>query len=74
MRGNMNKTKAMISTEWHKVMQKAARWPCGVSGRGAGNNSIQCTSCQKWVYKKCSGIKGIRSKVMKSFIGRGQSK
>ena len=45
---NMNKTKVMISAEWHKVMQKAVRWPCGVCGRGIGNNSIQCTSCQTW--------------------------
>jgi len=32
----------MISGEWQKVIQKAARWPCGVCGRGVGNNSIQC--------------------------------
>jgi len=41
-----------------------------VCGRGVGSNSIQCTSCQKWVHKKCSGIKGNISK-MKSFICRG---
>jgi len=58
MRVNMNKTKVMISGEWQKVMQKAVRWPCSVCSRGVGNNSIQCTSCQKWVHKKCSGIKG----------------
>jgi len=52
-------------------MQKAARWPCGVCGRGVGNNSIQYTSCQMWVHKKCSGIKSSSSKVMKSFICRG---
>ena len=62
MRVNMNKTKVMISGEWQKVMQKAVRWPCGVWGRGVGNNSIQCTSCQKWVHKKCSGIRGAFSK------------
>jgi len=49
MRVNMNKTKVMTSGEWQNVMQKAVRWPCGVCGRGFGNNSIQCTSCQKWV-------------------------
>ena len=52
---HMNKSKVMISRERQKVMQKAARWPCAVDGRGTGNNSIQCTSCQKWVDRKCSG-------------------
>jgi len=66
----MNKTKVMISEEWQKVTQKAVRWPCGVCGRGVGNNSIQCTSCKKWAHKKCSGINGSIYKVM-SFICRG---
>jgi len=38
-------------------MQKAARWSCCVCGRGVCSNTILCTSCQKWVHKKCSGIK-----------------
>jgi len=54
MRVNMNKTKVMISGEQQQVIQKAVRWPCGVCGRGIGNNSIQCTSCQMWVHRKCS--------------------
>ena len=54
-------------------MQKAARWPCGVCGRGVGSNSIQCTICYKWVHKKCSGIKGNMYKVMRSFICGGCS-
>jgi len=41
MRVNMNKNKVMISGQWQKVMQKAARWPCGVCGSGVDNNSIQ---------------------------------
>ena len=57
MRVNMHKTMVMISGECQKLMEKAARWPCGVCRRGVDNNSIQCTSCQKWVHKKCSGIK-----------------
>ena len=69
----MNKTKVMISGERQKPVQKAARWPCGVCGRGVGTNSIQCTSCHKWVHKKCSGIKGSMYKVMRSFICRGCS-
>jgi len=71
MRVNMNKTKVMISGERQKPTQKAARWPCGVCGRVVGSNSIQCTSCQKLVDKKCSGTKGSMCKVMRSFICRG---
>jgi len=71
MRVNTNKTKVMITGERQKVMQKAVRWPFAVCGRGIGNNSIQCTSCQKWVHRKCSGIKGSMYKVMKTFVCRG---
>jgi len=70
MRVNMNKTKVIISGEWQTVTQKAVRWPCGVRGRGS-NSSVQCTSCQKWVHRKCSGIKGSMYKVIKSFVCRG---
>jgi len=56
MRVNMNKTKVMISGDRQKPVPKAARWPCGVCGRGVGSNSIQCTNCHKWVHKKCSSI------------------
>ena len=73
MRVNMNKTKVMISRERQKSVHKAARWPCGVCDRDVGSNSIQSTSCRKWVHKKCSGIKGSMYKVMKSFICRGCS-
>ena len=45
------------------VRQKDIRWPCGVCSKGVGSNSIQCSSCQKWVDKKCSGIKGSMSRV-----------
>ena len=68
IRVNVNKTNVMISGERQKVRQKAVRWPCGVCSKGVGSNSLQCTSCQKWVHKKCNGIKGSMSKVAKSFI------
>jgi len=44
---------------------------CGICGRGIGNNLVHCTTYQKWVYKKCSAMKGSMSKVMKSFICTG---
>ena len=37
----VNKTKVMTSREREKPMQKAARWSCGVCGRGVVSNSIQ---------------------------------
>ena len=51
MRVNMIKTKVVISGERQMVWQKAARWPCRVCNKGVGSNSLQCTSCQKWVHK-----------------------
>jgi len=71
VRVNMNKTKVMSSVKLQKVTQKAVKWPCGVCHRVVGNNSMQCASCQKWVHRKCSGIKGNMYKVMKSFVCRG---
>jgi len=59
----MHKTKVMISGERQMVWQKNARWPCRVCNKGVGSNSLQCTRCQKWVHKKCCGIKGSMSKV-----------
>ena len=47
----------MISGERQKVKQKAVRWPRVVCSKGVGSHSLQSTSCQKWVHKKCSGIK-----------------
>jgi len=55
MRVNMNETKVLNSGERQKETQNAVRWPSGICGRGVRNNSIQCTSCQKWVQRKCSG-------------------
>jgi len=47
------------------------RCPCVVCGRGVGDNSIQCAICQKWIHRKCNGIKGSMCKVMKTFVCRG---
>ena len=61
MRVNKNKTKVIVSGERQMVRQKDIRWACGVCSKGVGSNLIQCSSCQKWVRKKCSGIKGSMS-------------
>ena len=61
----------MISGESRKGVHNTGRRPCDVCGRGVGRNSIQCTKCQKWVHRKCSGIKGRMIKVSKIFVGTG---
>ena len=45
LRENMYKIKVIISGECQKIMHKAARWPCGICGRGVASNSIWSTSC-----------------------------
>ena len=67
----VNDTKVVISEESRKEVHNTGRWPCDVCGRGVGRNSVQCTTCQKWVHRKCSGIKGSMIKVSKSFACRG---
>ena len=70
MRVSINKSKIMKSEERQK-RQKAVRWSYWVCSKGVDSNSLQCTSSQKWVHKKCSCINGSMSKVMKPFICRG---
>lgn len=56
---NTNKSKVMISNKDKATVEhKEGRWPCGVCGRGVGVNSILCTTCNRWVHKRCSGISG----------------
>ena len=59
LRVNMGKTKIMesgINLDW---LKKSGKYPCGVCLTGVGRtNAIQCDGCERWVHKKCSGIKG----------------
>jgi len=48
VRVNMNKTKVMISGEHQMVLQKAARWPCGVCNKGVGE--LVVFICKKIVW------------------------
>ena len=59
LRVNISKTKIMkcqAGIEHH--MADSAKDPCGVCGRRVGANSARCGQCQKWVHKRCTGIKG----------------
>ena len=59
LRVNMGKTKIMESGINLDVLKKSGKYPCGVCLTGVGKtNAILCDGCERWVHKKCSGIKG----------------
>ena len=57
MKINVNKTKAFY-TRRKFVRMQMRKYPCSVCGKGVGRNSVQCTKCQHWVHKRCSGVHG----------------
>ena len=65
---SVDKAKVVVSGERQRRVQGAVGWPCGVCGGGVGSNSMQCISCQKWVHKKSSGIKGSMVKVIVIYL------
>ena len=59
LRVNMGKTKIIESGINLDVLKKSAKYPCGVCLTDVGRtNAILCDGCERWVHKKCSGIKG----------------
>ena len=40
------------------------KWPCSVcsKAKGVGVNSILCQTCNLWIHKRCSGVKGTLKK------------
>ena len=65
---NVGKTKVMISGERKEVVAPAVKFPCSVCNKGVRSNCIQCNKCNKWVHKKCSGVKGSLMKVSAQFV------
>ena len=60
------KTKVMVSGEGGvKVVSKVD--PCGVCDKREKANSILCVVCNKWVHKRCSGVKGGLQKFAGTF-------
>ena len=59
LRVNMTKTKIMCCS--HNVAgppKQVVAFPCGVCDLNVGVNSIFCSSCARWVHKRCTNIKG----------------
>jgi len=59
MKVNKGKTKLMVTGK-RSEMIRSGRYPCGVCGRGVGQNSIICTACQYWCHWRCSGLRAVR--------------
>jgi len=55
---NVSKTKVMMSGGACNETVTSGKYPCSVYGKIVGSNSIMCKECEKWVHRKCSGIKG----------------
>ena len=62
MKVNMGKTKVMVSGEGGERVISSID-PCGVCDKRVKANSVLCIRCQKWVHKRCSGVKGALKKV-----------
>ena len=58
LRVNISKTKVMKCKVVMGQAEDSGKYPCGVYKKGVGRNSIQCSICEKWVHKRCSGVKG----------------
>ena len=52
------KTKVTMCGKGLDPIKPSGKYPCSICRKGVGRNSIFCTSCDAWVYKKCSGIEG----------------
>ena len=49
---NAGKSKVMVGSSGGKMIVNSGKWPCG---KGVQANSVQCTVCEKWIHKQCSG-------------------
>ena len=64
---NVGKSKVMVGSSGGKMIVNSGKRPCGVCGKGVQANSVQCTVCKKWTYKRCSGVCGDLLQVAEGF-------
>ena len=67
---NAEKTKVMACRVSSEQVTETGASPCGVCRKGVGANSIHCTSCRKWVHRRCSGVQGSLLTVSATFTCR----
>src|SRR5207247_816713 len=75
LRVNIGKTKVMNCKVGVGQVENSGKYPCGVCREGVDKNSICCTSCNKWIHRRCSRMVGSLAKVAKvvDFKGRNCS-
>jgi len=65
LRVNIGKTKVMNCKVGVGQVENSGKYLCGVCREGVGDNAIRCTSCKKWIHKRCSRVVGRLAKVAK---------
>ncbi len=63
LRVNIGKTKVMNCKVGVGQVENSGKFPCGICRKGVGVNSICCSSCKKWIHKRCSGVVGSLEKI-----------
>src|SRR3989441_962022 len=64
LRVNIGKTKVMNCKVGVGLVENSGKYPCGICRKGVGRNSARfCTSCKKWIHKRCGGVVGRLAKV-----------
>src|SRR3954464_12011288 len=64
LRVNIGKTKVMNCKVGVGQVENSGKYPCGICRKGVGENSICCSSCKKWIHKRCSGVVGSLQKMV----------
>jgi hypothetical protein len=67
---NIAKTKAMKLNGKGINNTESSVDPCGICGKRVMRNSIRCSTCQRWIHKRCSGVKQSLSSVKKFQCGK----
>src|SRR3989442_692066 len=65
LRVNTGKTKVMNCKVRVGQVENSGKYPCGICRSGVGDNAIRCTSCKKWIHKRCSRVVGRLAKIAK---------
>ena len=74
LRLNTGKAKLMTCGIGFNTIKPSEKYPCSLCRAGVGRNLIFYTSCDAWVHKKCSGIKGyiwlhlLKKSLIENFI------